>query len=138
VTPGPVAPASKGLVAKNDTSQYAGGETRSGLKVKIQRAGYFAVVGLDVPTTGSCSLLLARRVGRRLFYVGRVEWGATRRVVAQIRERCTIRSMPACTVSERTRGAVWIEPDLIAEVTYSGLRLARLTDPVLRAIHLRR
>jgi len=102
--------------------------------VKIWREGRFAVVGLDVPITGSCSLLLARRVGRRLFYVGRVEWSATRAVVARIRKRCTIRSLPACTVSERARGVVWIEPDIIAEVTYSELRLGRLRDPVVRGI----
>src|SRR5712664_1168033 len=101
----------------------AGDKPRSWLKVKIRRAGHFAVVGIDVPITGSCSLLLARRVGRRLFYVGRVEWGAARGVVAQIREHCTARPMPACTVGERTRGVVWIEPDIIAEVTYSELRL---------------
>jgi ATP-dependent DNA ligase len=102
--------------------------------VKIRRAGRFAVVGLDVLITGSCSLLLARRVGRRFFYVGRVEWGATRSVMARIRQHCTIRSTPACTVTERAWGVVWIEPDVLADVTYSELRLGRLRDPVLRGI----
>jgi hypothetical protein len=38
----------------------------------------FIVVGLDVPLAGGSSLLLAARVGRKLVYVGRVEWGVSR------------------------------------------------------------
>jgi hypothetical protein len=43
--------------------------------VKIRREGLFVVGGRDVPLAGACSLLLAARTGRRLAYVGRVEWG---------------------------------------------------------------
>jgi hypothetical protein len=50
--------------------------------VKIRLEARFVVVGLDVPLAGTCSLLLAARHGRRLVYVGRVEWGAKRAVVA--------------------------------------------------------
>lgn len=69
---------------------------------------------------------------------GRVEWGATRGVVARIREACTTRSTPACAVTDRSRSVVWIEPDVVAEVTYSELMLGRLRDPVLRSVHIRR
>jgi bifunctional non-homologous end joining protein LigD len=86
----------EGLVAKDDSSRYVGGQTRSWLKVKIRHEERFAVVGLDVPLAGSCSLLLARREGRRLSYVGRVEWGVRRAMIATIRERCTVRRTPAC------------------------------------------
>jgi hypothetical protein len=40
------------------------------MKVKIRREGRFVVVGLDVPLSGSCSLMLAMRQERRLVYVG--------------------------------------------------------------------
>ena len=70
----------EGLVAKEEAGRYVGGVTRSWLKVKIRREGRFVVIGLDVPLAGACSLLLAARHGRRLVYIGRVEWGATRTV----------------------------------------------------------
>jgi len=100
-------------VAKDDASQYVGGVTRQWLKAKIRREGRFVVVGLDVPLSGSCSLLLAARHHRRLAYVGRVEWGATRAVIARIRERCTVVSTPMCERAERRRGVVWIAPGIL-------------------------
>jgi bifunctional non-homologous end joining protein LigD len=121
-------------VAKDDASRYVGGVTRSWLKVKIRHEARFVVVGLDVPLAGACSLLLAARRGRRLVYVGRVEWGATRAVVARIRERCTMLSAPICDSGERGRGIVWIHPDVVAEVSYSELMQGRPRDPVLRGV----
>jgi len=58
----------EGLVAKDNASSHVGGATRSWLKVKVRHEGRFVIVGLDVPLAGSCSLLLAARVGRRLVY----------------------------------------------------------------------
>ena len=62
----------EGLVAKREASRYRAGRTRDWLKVKLRYEGRFVVVGL----AGACSLLLAARIGRRLSYVGRAEWGA--------------------------------------------------------------
>jgi hypothetical protein len=76
------------------------------------------VVGLDGPVAGPCSLLLATRQGRRLLSVGRVEWGATRAVVARIRERGTILSGPVCEGAERGRGVGWIDPDIVPEASF--------------------
>jgi ATP-dependent DNA ligase len=59
----------EGLVAKDEASRYLGGQTRSWMKVKIRREGRFVVGGLDVPLSGSCSLMLAMQE-RRLVYVG--------------------------------------------------------------------
>ena len=123
-------------MAKDERSAYVGGRTRSWMKVKIRREARFAVVGVDVPLAGACSLLLASRTGRRLVYVGRVEWGVSRGTVAVIRDRCVRRSVPACTDADLQRGVVWIEPRLVAEVTFSELMQGRLRDPVLRAVLL--
>jgi ATP-dependent DNA ligase len=71
---------------------------------------------------GACALLLAARVERRLvyggscMYVGRCEWGATRTVIARIRDRCTMLSGQVCDGVDRSRGVVWIHPDVVAEV----------------------
>jgi ATP-dependent DNA ligase len=102
--------------------------------VKQRHEGRFVVVGLDVPLAGACALLLAARIGRRLMYVGRCEWGATRAVVARIRERCTTLSGPACEGVERVRSIVWVHPDVVAEVSYAELMQGRLRDAVLSRV----
>jgi ATP-dependent DNA ligase len=107
------------------------------LEVKVRHEGPFVVVGLDVPLAAACSLLLAARVGRRLRYVGRVEWGVSRRLVAALRERCTILSTSVCHEAERLRGIVWLEPTAIVEVQYNEMMQGRLRDAVLRSVHPR-
>jgi ATP-dependent DNA ligase len=108
------------------------------LKVKIRREARFAVVGLDVPLAGACSLLLASREGRRLIYVGRVEWSVTRATVEGIRERCAVRATPACDTADGARSVILIEPRLVAEVTFSELMQGRLCDPMMRDVRLGR
>jgi ATP-dependent DNA ligase len=96
----------EGLVAKDEQSAYVSRRTRSWIKVKIRREEKFVVVGVDVPLAGSCSLLLATRLGRRLIYIGRVEWGVSRRIVVAIRESCGPRLTPACQGADTARGIV--------------------------------
>ena len=127
----------EGLVAKREASAYRAGATRDWLKVKVRHEGRFVVVGMDVPLAGACSLLLAARVGRRLVYVGRVEWGVGRRIVAALRERCTVLSGPVCEGAERSRHVVWVHPEFTAEVQYNELMQGRLRDAVLRGVRLR-
>jgi len=84
---------------------------------------------------GRCSsLLLAARVGRKLVYVGRLEWGLSRRLVAELRDRCTVLSGPVCEGAERSRGVVWIHPEFTAEVQYNELMQGRLRGLALRAV----
>jgi ATP-dependent DNA ligase len=94
----------------------------------VRHEGRFVVVGLDVPPAGPCSLLLAARVRRRLVYVGRCEWGVSRRIVAELRERATLLSAPVCERAERSRHVVWIHPMFTAEVQYNELMQGRLRD----------
>jgi bifunctional non-homologous end joining protein LigD len=110
------------------------GPAREWLKVKVRHEGRFGVVGLDVPRADNCSLLLAARQGRRLVYVGRVEWGVSRRIIAELRERCTLLSSPVCEGVERSRSVVRIHPDTIAEVQYNELMQGWLRDAVLGGV----
>src|SRR5438445_8848832 len=126
----------EGLVAKCEASAYRAGPTREWLKVKIRHEGRFIVVGLDVPLSGACSLLLAARIGRRFAYVGRCEWGVSRRIVAELRERIAVRATPACSGIEGGRGVVWVQPRAGAEVQDNEMMQGRLRDPVLRHILL--
>ena len=89
-----------------------------------------------VPLSGACSLLLAARIGRRFAYVGRCEWGVSRRIVAELRERIAVRATPACSGIEGGRGVVWVQPRAVAEVQDNEMMQGRLRDPVLRHILL--
>jgi ATP-dependent DNA ligase len=72
-----------------------------------------------------------------LVYVGRVEWGVSRRVVTELRERCTILSAPVCEAAERGRGIVWLGPSVVAEVQYNEMMQGRLRDAVLRGVDVK-
>jgi bifunctional non-homologous end joining protein LigD len=124
----------EGLVAKREASVYRGGPTREWLKVKVRHEGRFTVVGLDVPLERSCALLLAARVGRRPVYVGRCEWGVSRRLVTELRERLKARPTPACTAVDRMLGVTWVEPQVGVEVQYNEMMRGKLRDPVLRRL----
>ena len=67
----------------------------------------------------------------------RHEWGVSRRLVAALRERCTILSTSVCHEAERSRGIVWLEPTAIVEVQYNEMMQGRLRDAVLRSVHPR-
>jgi bifunctional non-homologous end joining protein LigD len=128
----------EGMVAKREASPYRAGRTRDWLKVKVRHEGRFVVVGLDVPPSGACSLLLAARVGRKLSYVGRVEWGVSRRIVAAIRDRCKQTRAPACDNPEHARHVIWIEPKTTVEVQYNEMMQGWLRNAVLRGVETSR
>jgi bifunctional non-homologous end joining protein LigD len=125
----------EGLVGKRGASPYRGGPTRDWLKVEVRHEG-------DSPSlVSTCRPLVRARCcwlpgeGAGLSTVGRCEWGVSRRVVAELRERCTVLSGPACEGAERSRGVVWIHPDVVAEVQFNELMQERLRDAVLRAVY---
>ena len=85
-----------------------------------------------MPLSGACSLLLAARVGRRLVCVGRCEWGVSRSLVTELRERLRMLSTAPCEGAGRQRGVVWLDPRIVVEVQFNELMQGRLRDAVLR------
>jgi ATP-dependent DNA ligase len=75
--------------------------------------------------------LLGRRRGRGLAYVGFVEYGFTPASVAEIlaRRRRLVRA-----TSPPDRAGVWLEPQLLAEISYSELMDGWLRDPMFRGL----
>jgi bifunctional non-homologous end joining protein LigD len=124
----------EGLVAKDSASAYTSGRSEAWLKLKLTREGRFVVIGLQAAADGASALLLAARRQRRLSYVGRVECGTTPALVARLRDACPPRRAPACAVAEPRADVAWIEPAVVAEVSFRELMLGRLRDPVLRAV----
>jgi bifunctional non-homologous end joining protein LigD len=113
----------EGLLAKDPTAPYVSGRTRRWLKVKVQREEEFVVGGFTAPA-GTRShlgaLLLGAYAGRDLRYVGRVGTGFTQRMLAAVHAllRPLVRPSPPFVDPPRLRGVTWVEPRLVAQVSF--------------------
>ena len=63
-----------------------------------------------------------------------VEWGVGRALVDALTENVPTRAVSPFTDHNRHRGAAWLEPRVVVEVSYSELVNGWLRDPVLRAL----
>ncbi len=125
----------EGLVGKDQESAYYGGTSRAWLKLKVRHEGAFAIGGIANDGDHFLGLLLGRRRGRALAYVGFVEYGFTRAAVEEIlgRSRRLVRATSPF-VAQPERAALWLEPELLAEISYSELMEGWLRDPVYRGL----
>ncbi|MEP6995080.1 MAG: non-homologous end-joining DNA ligase, partial [Acidobacteriota bacterium] len=114
----------EGVVGKKASSAYRGGRSADWIKVRVDRAGDFAVVGYTKPEgarTGFGALHVAYWESDGLVYGGRVGTGFTEKQLQAIHARlqAKIRPKPACTGPlPAGRGHVWVEPELIVEVRF--------------------
>ena len=122
-------------VGKDQESTYRAGTSRAWLKLKVRYEGAFAIGGIAKDGDHFRGLLLGRRRGRGLPYVGFVEYGFTRGSVAELfdRSRRLVRTTSPFTTAP-DRAAVWLEPELLAEISYSELMEGWLRDPVYRGL----
>lgn len=113
----------EGSVAKRADSRYPVGRSRDWVKVKCPREARLRVVGWTEPggtRAGFGALLLAREDGGRLRYAGRVGTGFDARALDRIPPRLRARSAPPVEAPPAvTRGVHWVEPDLLAEVSFT-------------------
>ncbi len=126
----------EGMVAKDDGSRYVGGPTRSWLKVKVRQEGQFHVGAIRFEGGEFAGLLVGRRVGRRLRFLGTVELGFGRAAVEDLLTRSHTLRRSTSPFGHRGAGrrVAWLEPELVAEVSYTGVLHDRLREPVFRAL----
>ncbi len=116
----------EGIVSKRADSIYLSGRSASWVKVKCGLRQEFVIGGFTLPSKGGNglgALLLGYYQDGKLIYAGRTGTGFTQKSQAQIRERLeSIRSdknpFVAVNTAER-RGAIWVKPQLVAEVAFS-------------------
>lgn len=124
----------EGLVAKRANSPYRYGRADDWLKVRVERADEFIIVGFSEPKgtrVGFGGLHLAQFVGRELVYQGRVGSGFSQALLQSLRARLdTLRTDTPAVVapSKYDRVDRWVRPELVCEVRYSS----RTVDGVLR------
>ncbi|BDG08408.1 non-homologous end-joining DNA ligase [Anaeromyxobacter paludicola] len=114
----------EGIVAKRAGSPYRGGRSRDWLKLKVSGSQEVAVIGYTPITTGEPAigaLLVAVRQGRGFVYAGKVGTGYTDAVRRELRARLepdAVETPPAAD-APRLRGARWVRPRLVAEVSFT-------------------
>ncbi|WP_158808517.1 non-homologous end-joining DNA ligase [Beijerinckia sp. L45] len=119
----------EGIVSKRIDAPYRSGRSKTWLKTKSILTEAFVVVGYQ-PTSGAvrgalANLKLARLDGGRLVSVGNVGTGFSDRVATMLRAKLDAIVMPKCAVPGlKTKGAVWVRPDLQAEIAYRGTTAA--------------
>ncbi len=116
-------------MSKRIDAPYRSGRSKTWLKTKSILTEAFVVVGYQ-PTSGAvrgalANLKLARLDGGRLVSVGNVGTGFSDRVATMLRVKLDAIVMPKCAVPGlQTKGAVWVRPDLQAEIAYRGITTA--------------
>jgi bifunctional non-homologous end joining protein LigD len=123
----------EGYVGKDPASTYlAGGPTRSWLKAKVRKEGRFLVGGV-VERSEGWSLLLGSVLDGRLIYRGLVHFGVGKRRADALIANGLIRSTSPFSERISERGVKWLEPRLMAEVTYTHIMsTGALRAPVFR------
>jgi bifunctional non-homologous end joining protein LigD len=145
----------EGIVSKRSDSVYTSGRSKSWIKIKCVRRQEFVIGGFTKPangTEGIGALLLGYYEGKKLVYAGRTGTGFTQangRVLRQRLEAMRQTKVPFVEVPPTAaKGALWIRPELVAEVQFStwtadklvrqasfkGLREDKKADEVRREV----
>jgi bifunctional non-homologous end joining protein LigD len=120
----------EGIVSKRRDSPYISGRSSSWLKLKCIHEQEFVVGGFTLPAKGHTgvhgigSLLLGYYDdGKRLIYAGRTGTGFTRKTHDALRTRLEgIRAAASAFYkppAEARKGAVWVAPELVAQVRFA-------------------
>lgn len=113
----------EGMVSKRVDLPYRSGRTLEWVKVKCVQSDDFLIIGYQPDGRGGiANLKLAREEDGALRYAGAVETGFSvetmRYLLKRFKPLIQKRSVVAGVIA---KGAVWMRPELRAEVNYRGL-----------------
>ena len=119
----------EGVVSKRADAPYRSGRTLAWRKTKCVKRQEFVIGGWaksDKGGRGFASLLLGLREGDALTYAGRVGTGFSQRDLDSIGARLeALRTdtppFAGRLLADARRGAVWVRPELVAEVAYAEI-----------------
>jgi bifunctional non-homologous end joining protein LigD len=116
----------EGIVSKRSDSAYTSGRSKSWIKIKCIRRQEFVIGGFTKPangTDGIGALVLGYYENKKLIYAGRTGTGFTQASGRSLRQRLEgmkQSKMPFVDVPPAAaKGALWIRPELVAEVQFS-------------------
>jgi bifunctional non-homologous end joining protein LigD len=116
----------EGIISKRTASKYSSGRGGSWLKLKCVHEQEFVIGGFTLPSNGTHgvgALLLGYYDDKKLVYSGRTGTGFTQKTHRVLRNQLEelrqkenpFESPPA----EARRGAIWVKPDLVAQVNFA-------------------
>lgn len=110
----------EGIIAKHIEKPYRSGRGEYWLKITCKRRDSFVIVGFEPSTVPGHlgRLLLAARKGGDLVYVGGCGTGWSHELSRELRNLLEGMVTKAPAVALRRKGAVFVEPVLVAEVEY--------------------
>jgi len=115
----------EGIISKRADAPYRGRRTQSWLKVKCTCRQEFVIIGWTTSEKqrGFRSLLLGTRVDDTLHYAGKVGTGFTMDRIDELMARMKPLERKSAPVDDAPRAAVrgahWVSPKLVAEITYT-------------------
>ena len=126
----------EGLVAKKLSSRYVEARSPEWLKVKVHREDEFVIAGFT-PPGGSRkyfgALLLGAYEKGKLRFVGKVGTGFDQKRLAALYKTFQPLARKASALSDppREKGVTWLEPKLVAQISYQELTAdKKLRQPV--------
>jgi bifunctional non-homologous end joining protein LigD len=116
----------EGIVSKRAASKYSSGRSGDWLKLKCVHEQEFVIGGFTLPSNGSHgvgALLLGYYDEGKLIYAGRTGTGFTQKTHRVLRDQLDelrqktspFQKVPA----EAQRGAIWVQPKLVAQVNFA-------------------
>jgi bifunctional non-homologous end joining protein LigD len=102
--------------------------------VKLRHDGRFLVGGV-IDRTEGWSLLLGIAERGELRYRGLVHWGVGRRLAEALTTNGLVRATSPFSDRVPLRRVTWLEPILLAEVSYANVTANGLRAPVFRGFH---
>jgi bifunctional non-homologous end joining protein LigD len=117
----------EGVIAKRADAAYAPGRSKSWLKIKCMGREELVIVGYTPPSGARSvlgALILATRERGKLRYAGKVGTGFTRTSLLDLGKRLKALRRDSCAITPaprgpELRGAVWVEPELVAEISFT-------------------
>jgi bifunctional non-homologous end joining protein LigD len=113
----------EGIIGKRRDKPYRSGRLGDWIKAKCVQSDSFAIVGYELSEKmrGVIGrLLLAARRGGELVYVGGVGTGFTRDELRALKKQLDAIRTTKPPVKLRRKGAVFVEPQLVAEIEFRG------------------
>jgi bifunctional non-homologous end joining protein LigD len=119
----------EGIVSKRADSKYSSGRSSDWLKLKCIHEQEFVIGGFTLPSKGHAgihgvgALLLGYYRKGKLIYAGRTGTGFTQASHRSVRDR--LEPLRRATApfddppSEAKRGAIWVKPQLVAQVNFA-------------------
>jgi bifunctional non-homologous end joining protein LigD len=124
----------EGIVSKRTASKYSSGRSGDWLKIKCVLEQEFVIGGFTLPSNGSHGVgalllgyydgtKLGKNLGKNLIYAGRTGTGFTQKTHRVLRDQLeklrTAESPFEKPPAEARRGAIWVQPKLVAQVNFA-------------------